>query len=103
MDDLINERQVLLAQIDLMKGALEKYGEKGFTGQRIVDWDTNQREDGAKENVLTPSSFTPRTIQNPLSGFPVSNLQTLDFNEENYLGSAYWEATKFLDRLQQVN
>ena len=35
MDDLINERQVLLAQIDLMKGALEKYGEKGFTGQRV--------------------------------------------------------------------
>ena len=70
---------------------------------QIVDWDTNQREDTAKENVLTPSSFTPRTIQNPLSGFPISNLQTLDFNEENYLGSAYWEATKFLDRLQQVN
>lgn len=70
---------------------------------QIVDWDTNQREDAAKENVLTPSSFTPRTIQNPLSRFPASNLQTLDFNEENYLGSAYWEATKFLDRLQQVN
>lgn len=103
MDDLINERQVLLSQIDSMKGELERYGEKGFAGQKLADWDTNQREDAAKENVGSPQSFTQRTIQIPLSGFPVSNLQTYDFNEDNYLGSAYWEATKFLDRLQQVN
>lgn len=32
MDDLVNERQVLLAQIDSMKEALEKQGEKGFNG-----------------------------------------------------------------------
>ena len=38
MDDLVNERQVLLAQIDSMKEALEKYGEKEFIGSN-----TNQK------------------------------------------------------------
>ena len=70
---------------------------------QITDWDANRRADTANENVFSPPPFTPRTAQTPLSGFPVSNLQNLDFNVDNYLGSAYWEATKFLDRLQQVN
>ena len=42
-------------------------------------------------------------LQTPVTGFTASNLQEFDFSVESYLGSAYWEASKFLDRLQQVN
>jgi len=102
MEDLANERQVLLAQIDSMKEALEKDAEKGHS-QKVTDWDANKRADTEKENLVSPTPFTQRTGQAPFTGFAVSNLQSFEFDVENYLGSAYWEATKFLDRLQQVS
>ena len=52
---------------------------------------------------LRSTPVTQRTGQIPFAGFPVSNLQDIEFSVDNYLGSAYWEASKFLDRLQQVN
>lgn len=62
---------------------------------QVTDWDANKRADTAP--------FAQRTGEAPFTGFAVSNLQSFEFDVENYLGSAYWEATKFLDRLQQVS
>lgn len=70
---------------------------------QVTDWDANKRADTEKENLVSPAPFTQRTGQAPFTGFAVSNLQSFEFDVENYLGSAYWEATKFLDRLQQVS
>lgn len=70
---------------------------------QVTNWDANKRVDTEKENLVSPTPFTQRTGQAPFTGFAVSNLQSFEFDVENYLGSAYWEATKFLDRLQQVS
>ncbi|KAJ7326561.1 hypothetical protein OS493_027507 [Desmophyllum pertusum] len=93
-----------------MKEALEKYEEKGFLGQigasqKITDWDAiNRRADTTNGNVSSPPPFTQRTSgQTPLTGFHISNLPDVEFNVDNYLGSAYWEATKFMDRVQHVS
>ena len=73
---------------------------------QVSDLDANRRTDATNvtnENSFSPTPFTQRTGPTPFTGFPVSNLQSFEFNVDNYLGSAYWEATKFLDRLQQVS
>ena len=70
---------------------------------QVSEWDANRRADIANENLVSPAPLTQRTGQAPFTGFAVSNLQSFEFDVENYLGSAYWEATKFLDRLQQVS
>ena len=70
---------------------------------QVSEWDANRRADIANENLVSPAPFTQRTDQAPFTGFAVPNLQSFEFDVENYLGSAYWEATKFLDRLQQVS
>lgn len=69
---------------------------------QVTDLDANRNLNMTYVS-LPSSSFSPRTAQSPLTGFPPRNLQEFEFTVDNYLGSAYWEASKFLDRLQQVN
>ena len=69
---------------------------------QVTDWGADGKAETANENSFS-TPLTPRTGQSPLTGFSASNLQEFEFNVDNYLGAAYWEASKFLDRLQQVN
>ena len=69
---------------------------------QVSDLDVNGNVNTTERNLLS-TPITPRTGQMTFTGFPVSNLQEIEFSVDNYLGSAYWEASKFLDRLQQVN
>lgn len=55
VDDLVNERQVLLAQIDSMKEALEKYEEKGFPGTNGASQKVNDLILSSEQVVLRGS------------------------------------------------
>lgn len=99
VEDLVNEKEALIAQMELLKKALEKYEVKGLT-------ETNEaaRSDAHTTNEsFQPTSLTPSVGEIPFTGFHNANPQKIEFSVDNYLGSAYWEASKFLDRLQQVN
>ena len=99
VEDLVNEKEALIAQMELLKRALEKYEDEGST-------ETNE---GAHSDVYTtnesvqPTSLIPSVAEIPFTGFHNANPEKIEFSVDNYLGSAYWEASKFLDRLQQVN
>ncbi|XP_068679953.1 GRIP and coiled-coil domain-containing protein 2-like [Montipora foliosa] len=105
VDDLVNEREALAAQIHSLQEALEKYQDKESTeivSQQIPDLDAD-RKVHTTDGSSSFAPFTPTITQMPFTGFQISNLQQFEFSVDNYLGSAYWEASKFLDRLQQVN
>ena len=70
---------------------------------QVMEWVSNEKANASLGHLFSLPLQTPRSGPTPVTGFTASNLQEFDFSVESYLGSAYWEASKFLDRLQQVN
>lgn len=68
-----------------------------------MEWVSNGKANTSLGHLFSSPLQTPRSGPTPVTVFTASNLQEFDFSVESYLGSAYWEASKFLDRLQQVN